>query len=113
MGTAKTFMLLAALTALFMAVGYLIGGVLGMAIAFVAAAGMNVFSWWNADKIVLRMQGAKEVTPETSSPMLRTFAGDVARMAEPQQLRVRSACWQISRCSLAASGRASSALSQS
>ena len=82
MGTAKTFMLLAALTALFMAVGYLIGGVLGMAIAFVAAAGMNVFSWWNADKIVLRMQGAKEVTPETSSPMLRTFAGDVARMAE-------------------------------
>ena len=82
MGTAKTFMLLAALTALFMAVGYLIGGVLGMAIAFVVAAVMNIFSWWNADKIVLRMQGAKEITPETSSPMLRTFAGDVARMAE-------------------------------
>ena len=38
MGTAKTFMLLAALTALFMAVGYLIGGVLGMAIAFVVAS---------------------------------------------------------------------------
>ena len=82
MGTAKTFMLLAALTALFMAVGYLVGGAMGMIIAFVVAAGMNIFSWWNADKIVLRMQGAKEVTPETSSPMLRTFAADVARMAE-------------------------------
>jgi heat shock protein HtpX len=82
MGTAKTFILLAALTALFMAVGYLVGGVPGMVIAFAVAAVMNVFSWWNADKIVLRMQGAKEVTPETSSPMLRTFANDVARMAE-------------------------------
>ena len=82
MCTAKTFMLLAALTALFMAVGYLVGGAMGMIIAFVVAAGMNIFSWWNADKIVLRMQGAKEVTPETSSPMLRTFAADVARMAE-------------------------------
>lgn len=82
MGTAKTFMLLAALTALFMAVGFLIGGIPGMVIAFVVAAGMNVFSWWNADKIVLRMQGAKEITPETSSPMLRTFASDVVRMAE-------------------------------
>ena len=82
MGTAQTFMLLAALTALFMAVGYLVGGVPGMVIAFAVAAVMNVFSWWNADKIVLRMQGAKEVTPETSSPMLRTFANDVARMAE-------------------------------
>ena len=82
MGTANPFLLLAALTALFMAVGYLVGGVPGMVIAFAVAAVMNVFSWWNADKIVLRMQGAKEVTPETSSPMLRTFANDVARMAE-------------------------------
>lgn len=82
MGTAKTFMLLAMLTALFMAVGFLIGGVPGMAIAFVVAAAMNVFSWWNADKIVLRMQGAQEVTPETSSPMLKTFAKDVARLAD-------------------------------
>lgn len=88
MGTAKTFLLLAILTALFMAVGYLIGGIPGMAIAFVVAAGMNVFSWWNADKIVLRMQGAKEITPETSSPMLRTFAQDVARLAERADLPV-------------------------
>ena len=60
MGTAKTFMLLAALTALFMAVGYLVGGAMGMIIAFVVAAGMNIFSWWNADKIVLRMRARKK-----------------------------------------------------
>ena len=82
MSTAKTFMLLAMLTALFMAIGYLVGGIPGMAIAFVVAAAMNVFSWWNADKIVLRMQGAKEVTAETSSPMMRTFANDVAKLAD-------------------------------
>ena len=53
MGTAKTFILLAMLTALFMAIGYLVGGMLGMTVAFVVAAGMNAFSYWNADKIVL------------------------------------------------------------
>ena len=81
MGTLKTFSLLAAMTALFMSIGYLVGGVVGVAIAFVIAAAMNIFSWWNADKIVLKMQGAKEVDLETASPMLRTFAGDVAALA--------------------------------
>lgn len=82
MGTAKTFILLAMLTALFMAIGYLVGGVIGMTVAFVMAAGMNAFSYWNADKIVLKMQGARELTPETMTPMLRTFANDVASLAE-------------------------------
>ncbi len=93
MGTLKTFILLAAMTALFMGVGYLIGGVPGMAVAFVVAAAMNIFSYWNSDKIVLTMQGAKEIDPKTASPMLRTFANDVAIMAdraglpEPEALR--------------------------
>ncbi len=82
MGTLKTFFLLAAMTALFMGVGYLIGGTTGMAIAFVVAAAMNIFSYWNSDKIVLSMQGAKEIDPKTASPMLRTFANDVALMAD-------------------------------
>ncbi|MEQ8299753.1 MAG: zinc metalloprotease HtpX [Hyphomonas sp.] len=82
MGTAKTFILLAMLTGLFMAIGYLIGGVPGMAIAFAVAAVMNLFSYWNADKIVLKMQGARELTPETTTPMLRAFANDVASLAE-------------------------------
>ncbi len=57
----KTAMLLAGLTALFMGVGYLIGGANGALIALVVAAGMNVFTYWNSDKMVLSMNGAQEV----------------------------------------------------
>ena len=80
-GTLKTFVLLAAMTALFMAIGYLVGGVVGMAVAFAVALLMNVYSWWNADKIVLRMQGAREVSPNERSPILRTFANDTRALA--------------------------------
>ena len=82
MGTAKTFTLLAAMTALFMAIGYLIGGPVGMGIAFAVAAAMNIVSFWNADKIVLKMQGASEVTADTTSPMLRAFYKDVHALAD-------------------------------
>lgn len=82
MGTAKTFMLLAALTALFMAVGYLVGGPMGMGIAFVIAGGLNLFSYWNADKIVLRMQGAREVDEHDRSPVVRTFVNDTKALAK-------------------------------
>lgn len=82
MGTAKTFILLAAMTAIFTAIGFLVGGTGGMIIAFVVAAAMNVFAWWNSDKLVLRMQGAQEVLPDTRNPMLRAFGEDVARLAE-------------------------------
>lgn len=81
MGTAKTFMLLASLTALFMAVGYLVGGPMGMGIAFVIAAGLNLFSYWNADKIVLRMQGARQVDDNERSPIIRTFVQDTKALA--------------------------------
>lgn len=57
----KTAMLLAALTALFMALGYMFGGTAGAVIALVVAAGMNLFTYWNADRIVLRMHNAQEV----------------------------------------------------
>ncbi|TIM62172.1 MAG: protease HtpX, partial [Mesorhizobium sp.] len=52
MNTLRTAMLLAAMTALFMGVGYLIGGSGGMVIALLIAAAMNLFSYWNADKMV-------------------------------------------------------------
>lgn len=54
----KTTMLLAALTALFMALGLTLGGRGGMVIALVIAVGMNIFTYWNADKIVLKMHRA-------------------------------------------------------
>ncbi len=82
MGTTKTFILLAMMTALFVGIGFMVGGSTGMIIAFVVAAGMNVFAWWNSDKIVLRMQGAQEVPMDTGNPMLRAFRQDVARLAE-------------------------------
>lgn len=82
MGTTKTFVLLAAMTAIFLAIGFLVGGTGGMILAFVVAAGMNIFAWWNSDKMVLRMQGAQEVLPDTKNPMLRAFGEDVARLAE-------------------------------
>ncbi|MGX9143187.1 zinc metalloprotease HtpX [Mesorhizobium sp. 128a] len=61
MSTLRTAMLLAAMTALFMGVGFLIGGTGGMMIAFLFAAGTNLFSYWNADKMVLSMNHAVEV----------------------------------------------------
>ncbi|ODU22258.1 MAG: protease HtpX [Sphingomonas sp. SCN 67-18] len=57
----RTTMLLAALTALFMALGYTLGGGGGAVLALLAAAGMNLFTYWNADKIVLKMHGARAV----------------------------------------------------
>ncbi|MCS6761477.1 MAG: zinc metalloprotease HtpX [Candidatus Devosia symbiotica] len=56
--TFRTFVLLAALTALFMTVGYFIGGTDGMMIAFIFALATNLIGYWNADKLVLRMQNA-------------------------------------------------------
>jgi len=82
MGMTKTYMLMAAMTAIFVGVGYLIGGALGMVLALVVAAGMNVFAYWNADKIVLRMQGAREVTGKENSPVIRTFVSDTLALAE-------------------------------
>lgn len=62
MNWAKTAMLLAAMTALFMGLGYLIGGAGGLMLAFVFALGTNAFAFWRSDKVVLRMHQAEPVT---------------------------------------------------
>lgn len=64
----KTAVLLTALTLLLVAMGQALGGRGGMMIAFVMACGMNLFSYWFSDKIVLRMYGAQEIT-EMENPM--------------------------------------------
>ena len=81
MNTLRTGMLLAALTALFMGVGYLIGGAGGMALAFVFAAGTNFFAYWNSDKMVLRMYKAEEVDDSHASGVVRRYAQIVKALA--------------------------------
>jgi len=76
----KTAMLLAALTALFMALGYMFGGAGGAMIALVVAAGMNLFTYWNADKLVLSMHGAREVDA-ASAPEFYGLVAELARKA--------------------------------
>lgn len=62
----RTTLLLAFLTGLFMAVGYFIGGQGGMVLAFLVAAGMNLFAYWNSDKVVLSMNNAQQVDARTA-----------------------------------------------
>ncbi len=76
----KTMMLLAALTALFMALGYMLGGAGGAVIALVIAFAMNIFTYWNADKIVLRMHKAQEVDAR-SHPEFHGMVRDLAHRA--------------------------------
>ena len=69
MSYARTAILLAVLTALFMVVGWMVGGVSGMVIALLIAVGMNAFAYWNSGAMVLRMYGAKQVD-QRSAPAL-------------------------------------------
>ncbi|EQB09499.1 protease, partial [Sphingobium quisquiliarum P25] len=73
-------MLLSALTALFMALGYTLGGGAGALIALLVAAGMNLFTFWNADKIVLSMHDAREVDAQ-SAPEFYGLVRDLAQRA--------------------------------
>lgn len=78
MNTLKTFVLMAALTALALGIGYLIGGRSGVIIAFAFALIMNFGSYWFSDKIVLGMYGARPVEPQEAPDLYRT----VERLAE-------------------------------
>ena len=86
MNQLKTFILLAALTALFGAVGYMLGGAAGMLIALVVAAGLNAVGYWNADRAVLAMYQAEDVDEHHPDPRIRTYAIDVAALAHRAEL---------------------------
>ncbi len=79
----KTTMLLAALTALFMALGFTLGGSRGAFIALVVAFGMNIFTFWNADKIVLRMHRARQVDAASAPEFYAMVEGLAQRAALP------------------------------
>jgi heat shock protein HtpX len=83
----RTAILLAGLTGLFGAVGYMIGGQTGMVMALVVAAGMNFFAYWNADRMVLSMTGAHEVD-DTTAPELVGMVRELAQRASLPMPRV-------------------------
>ncbi len=87
MNALRTGILMAAMTGLFLAVGFLIGGTGGMAIAFAIALAMNAFAYWNADKMVLRMYRARQVD-RTSAPALFGIVEQLADRAELPMPRV-------------------------
>lgn len=80
MNMMRTAMLLAFMTALFMGVGFLIGGKGGMMIALLIAAGMNLFSYWNSDRMVLSAYHAQEVD-ERNAPELFHMIRDLSANA--------------------------------
>lgn len=80
MNLMRTAMLLAFMTALFMGVGFLIGGRGGMMIALLIAAGMNLFSYWNSDKMVLSAYRAQEVD-ERNAPEFFSMIRDLSHNA--------------------------------
>ncbi len=80
MNVFRTGILLAAMTALFLAIGYLIGGMGGMLIALAVAVVMNGVAYWNSDKIVLKMYNAREVDAR-SEPAFYRLVEQLARRA--------------------------------
>ncbi|MFZ5791318.1 MAG: zinc metalloprotease HtpX [Pseudomonadota bacterium] len=76
----RTALLLAAMTGLFLAVGWLIGGPNGMAIAFLVALGLNLFALWNSDRMVLALYGAREVD-DARAPELLAIVRQLAQRA--------------------------------
>ena len=83
----KTTILFAAILALFMMIGGLIGGREGMLLALLLGGGMNFFAYWFSDKMVLRMYNAQPVD-ETSSPYLFNMVRELATRAELPMPRV-------------------------
>jgi heat shock protein HtpX len=83
----KTAVLMAAITALFMAIGGLLGGRTGMMLALAVAVAMNFFSYWYSDKLVLRMYSAQQVD-ETSAPQFYRLVQDLAQRAKLPMPRV-------------------------
>jgi len=82
MNTLRTGVLMAALTGLFLAVGALVGGGTGMVIAFAMALAMNLFAYWNSDKVLLSMYGARQVDAQSAPDLYHL----VERLAAQAQL---------------------------
>jgi len=80
MNTFRTTILLAALTALLIWIGDMLGGRQGAILALIIAGAMNFFSYWFSDKIVIKMYGGQEVSPN-DDPELYGMVQDLAQRA--------------------------------
>lgn len=83
----KTGLLMAAIVALFGAVGAVLGGAQGMLLALLIGGAMNLFAYWNSDQIVLRMYNAREVDAR-SEPRFHRMVAELAQRAELPMPRV-------------------------
>jgi len=83
MNAVRTGLLMAALTGLFVAVGYVVGGTGGMLIAFLFAAGTNLFAYWNSDRVLLSLYGARRVDQVSAPELLRLVTSLAGRAGIP------------------------------
>lgn len=84
MNTLKTFILMAALTALFMVGGQVMAGRQGMILALLIAVGLNFFTYWNSDKMALAMNGARPVSQGEAPELHRVVETMATRAALPK-----------------------------
>ena len=86
----RTALLLGALTVLIMVIGQLLGGRQGMVIALILAAGMNFFSYWYSDKLVLRMYRARQIDARQDPALFETVRNlaDQANLPMPKVYRI-------------------------
>ena len=82
-GNTRTFILMAAMTAIVMLLGWMMGGQGGAVIALLIAGGGNLFALWNSDKMVLRQQGAVELTPQQGGDLYALTAALAERAGLP------------------------------
>ena len=87
MNSVKTVVLMAGLAGLLMVLGGFVAGDQGVVMAFIIAMGINFFSYWFSDKIVLAMYGAQEVS-STDAPELYAIVSTLAEKAGLPMLRV-------------------------
>ncbi|MDO5632084.1 MAG: M48 family metalloprotease [Paracoccus sp. (in: a-proteobacteria)] len=83
MGNARTFILMAAMTALLMGLGAMAGGGQGAVLALMVAGAGNIWAWWNSDKMVLRQQGAMELSRATAPDLFDLTAALAQRAGLP------------------------------
>ena len=79
MNTLRTGILMAAMTGLFLAIGALVGGGSGMMIAFGIALAMNLFAYWNSDKVLLSMYGARPVDAGSAPDLYHLVERQIGR----------------------------------